>query len=87
MEIQSFNNIPQDPNRRAAAKLKVEGESSPVAKDQFVGPNVEAKINKLGEMDASREALVADLKREVEEGRYLGEERLQSTVEKLLASL
>jgi anti-sigma28 factor (negative regulator of flagellin synthesis) len=87
MEIRSYNNIPQDPNRRATPKAKAEGEASPVAQDQFVGPNVEGKIKKLGEIDASRETLVAELKNEIEEGRYLNEERLQSTVEKLLASL
>lgn len=87
MEIRSFSNIPQDPNRRAAQKPKVEGEVAPPSKDQFVGPNVEAKISKLGEMDATREALVNDLKKEVEEGNYISEERLQSTVQKLLSSL
>jgi len=87
MEIQAFNNIPHDPNRRATQKPKVQGETSAPVSDRFVGPSVESKIQKLKEIDASRESMILELKKEIEEGNYLNEERLQVTVSKLLASL
>jgi hypothetical protein len=83
MEINPLSSFFHTPEGRRKA---VEGDTPPVAPqtDSYVGPNTEAKIEKLKTLESSRPELIEFVQTEIKEQRYLNDDRIKSTIEQLL---
>lgn len=86
MEINPLSSyIPNAEGRRKPTDKEVN--TQPPATDAYVGPNTEAKINQLKDLDSERQDLIDHVQKEINEGVYFSDERIANTIEELLKNL
>lgn len=85
MEINPLSGPP--PQGPRAKPVKKNEARPPVKTDHFTGPSTGRLLDSLSNMDAVRADKVEAVRKEIEEGHFLTEERIQGLIDRLSRNL